>query len=126
MFKDGHFNIALNATPVSGRIAPWGVFWGCYHCILWPLRGWTKKWIKIRTPKQSLSAIRLNSDPVLRATTKFSNSETPGRMGLSFRLSNFWNYLDAQALSNDKSEVTPFHPNNPRNRCAESLYSFSL
>ena len=112
------------------------VFWGRYHRILWPLRGWTGNWVKIRPHKQSHSAIRLNSDPVLRATSKLSSSGTLGRMGSSFRRSSFWNYLGGQALSNDwsmvfestikKSEVTPFHPQDPRNHCAKSLYPFSL
>lgn len=98
----------------------------------------TGNWVKILPQKQSHSAIRLNSDPVLRATSKFSSSGTLGRMGSSFRRSNFWNYLGGQALSNDwsivfestinESEVTPFHPKDPRNcpRRAESFHPFSL
>ena len=136
MFKGGHFNIALNTRPVLCRIAPWECFGGCCRFFFWSLRGWTGNWVKIGPQKQSHSAIRLNSDPVLRAASKFSGSGTLGRMGSSFRRSNFWNDLGGQTLSNDwsmvfestidKSEVTPFHPHDPRNHWAESLYPFSL
>ena len=82
------------------------VLWGRYRGIPGPLQGWTGNWVKIRPQKQSHSAIRYNSDPVLRATSKFSSSGTQvGRMASSFRRNNFWNYLGAQALSYDWSMV---------------------
>ena len=82
------------------------VLWGRYRGIPGPLQGWTGNWVKIRLQKQSHSAIRYNSDPVLRATSKFSSSGTQvGRMASSFRRNNFWNYLGAQALSYDWSMV---------------------
>ena len=45
-----------------------GMFWGCYRFFHWLLRSRKGNWVKIRSLKQSHSAIRHNTDPVSNTT----------------------------------------------------------
>ena len=106
MFKSGHFNTPPNTRPVLCRIAPCECFGDAIAAFLGHYKVGQETGSKFAPQKKSHSAIRHNSDPVLRATSKFSSSGTQvGRMASSFRRNNFWNYLGAQALSYDWSMV---------------------